>query len=204
MPFSSFVLQGLAGHQHEAELTDLLSLPGMMTFLAGVAYVKHSGVSVLANSLSNAGSRASFFVGIRNDITSYQGIRSLLECGVNVWAVDTATRRRVYHPKLYLSQSAKSALAVVGSANLTAGGLGMNIETSARLSFDLARNQDQKAVSAVTQVFDDLPKKHPHHVFASRTNRMQSDSWSRGVSWMSGSRSPTILQVRRSWNGKMD
>ena len=128
MASSTFVLQGLADHQHDAQLIELLSLPDVTAFLAGVAYVKQSGVAAVTEEIGAVADKASFFVGIRNDITSYQGVRALIECGAKVWAVDTATRRRVYHPKLYLSQSAKRALAVIGSANLTAGGLGVNIE----------------------------------------------------------------------------
>ncbi len=162
---SSFVFQGIADHQHDTQLIELLSLSDVTDFLAGVAFVKQSGVRRIADALGRVGNKAAFFVGIRNEITSYQGITSLLNTGANVWAVDTATHRRVYHPKLYLSLSAEMALAVVGSANLTAGGLGLNVEASARLSFDLSNKADLKTVTDVKRTFDDLPTQFPKHVF---------------------------------------
>lgn len=165
MSSSSFVLQGIAAQQHDDQINELLSMSDLSSFLAGVAFVKHSGVRRIGQALGRVGDRASFFVGIRNDITSYQGIAALLEAGAQVWVVDTATRRRIYHPKLYLGRSAKTAKAVIGSANLTAGGLGLNVEASVRLDFDLRRTEDSKVVTGLERTFDDLPGLHPKHVF---------------------------------------
>lgn len=165
MPSATFLFQGITEQHHEACLNTLLRLPEISGFLAGVAFVKSSGVGRIANRLSQVAGKASFFVGIRNDITSYQGIATLLQTGVKVWAVDTATRRKIYHPKLYLAKSPAAACAVVGSANLTAGGLGLNVEASARLSFDLSLPDDACAVRSVENTFAALPRQHPGHVF---------------------------------------
>lgn len=133
--------------------------------LAGIAYVKESGVRTIAGSLAGMAQRAEVFVGIRNDITSYQGLVALLRCGSQVWAVDTATKHRVYHPKLYLTWAAKEAHALIGSANLTAGGLRGNIEASARLRFNLRRKEDRAVVESIRTAFETLSLKHPQHVF---------------------------------------
>lgn len=165
MSSTKFLFQGLADHPHDAHLIDLLSLANITDFLAGVAFVKQSGVQRISSELKAVGGRAAFFVGIRNEITSYQGVLALLSAGASVWAVDTASRRRVYHPKIYLSSSASKALAVIGSANLTAGGLGFNVEASAKLIFDLTKPEDLQTVISVKQLFDALPTQHPRHVF---------------------------------------
>lgn len=48
--------------------------------------------------------------------------------------VVTAFRGGTYHPKIYAFRSGKKAAAIVGSANLTRGGLGRNREASALIS----------------------------------------------------------------------
>ena len=52
--------------------------------------------------------------------------------------VDTGSRQRIFHPKLYYARSAARARLLLGSANLTVGGLRMNIEASVLQEFDSA------------------------------------------------------------------
>jgi HKD family nuclease len=52
----------------------------------------------------------------------------LHKIGVNVYTVDTGSRAVIFHPKLYLVRGEKVARLVIGSANLTLGGLNNNVE----------------------------------------------------------------------------
>ena len=47
---------------------------------------------------------ATFFVGIRNDITSIQAVKALLEHVCEYLQVDTASRSRIFHPKLFSAE----------------------------------------------------------------------------------------------------
>ncbi len=140
-------------------------MEGIQRFTAGVAFATEDGVSELASELSAVAKKATLWVGIRNDVTTLQGILALLKTGVNVKVVDTARRRRIFHPKVFLARGSSSALLIIGSANLTFGGLLSNIEASALLSLDLASRDDKAFVEAVASTLESLEKHHPKHVF---------------------------------------
>lgn len=61
------------------------------------------------------------------------------ECEAHVF--HNAAPRSIFHPKLYLFQSPNSATIIVGSNNLTDGGLYTNHELANRLDFDLPDDQ---------------------------------------------------------------
>jgi hypothetical protein len=82
MSMPSFVFQGLSAHSHDQSLAELLEMANLTDFLAGVAFVRESGVEYIATRLSALGDRASFFVGIRNDITSLQGVSAEVDPGI--------------------------------------------------------------------------------------------------------------------------
>lgn len=105
-----------------------------------VAWVRASGMAHLTPSLSaflQAGHRVRVVVGVDLDNTSKEGLESLLAlqtCG----AIDTVVYHNeagtVFHPKLYLFQSATTAKLVVGSNNLTEAGLYQNVEAGLELN----------------------------------------------------------------------
>ena len=104
------------------------------------------------------------FAGIRNDATSYQGLARLLGVGGDLYAVDTGTRRLLFHPKLFLVRGKERASLVVGSANLTSGGLNNNIEAGMLLEFDLKDGADKTIIDEIETRLVALPKDHPKNV----------------------------------------
>jgi len=113
-----------------------------------------------------------FFVGIRNDITSVQGIKRLLRLGSQVHAVDTGSRSPIFHPKLYLAvQTGQQGGLIIGSANLTHGGLHNNIEASTLITLDLHDAEDRRFAEQTIQAFDVLPRTFPRHVFRINNDR---------------------------------
>jgi HKD family nuclease len=118
-----FILQGFTTSTHRDALRDLFGISDIRTILLNVAYVKESGVEEIENELKAHASRATVLAGIRNDITSYQGLTRLHRIrGLTLYAVDTGSRHVVFHPKLYLVRGKTAAKVIVGSANLTLGG----------------------------------------------------------------------------------
>ena len=138
---------------------------GVKRFVGSVAFVTESGVSAVAKELKSVAKASTFFVGIRNDITSVQALRRLLQIGVRVFAVDTASRIKIFHPKVFLVKGEKDALAIIGSANMTFNGLHNNIEASAFLTLDLKDTQDKSFIESSLKLLDQMPIRFPDHVF---------------------------------------
>ncbi|MDE0678806.1 MAG: phospholipase D family protein [Gammaproteobacteria bacterium] len=151
----------------------------MDRMICSVAFLNKAGVSLLGDELTALGSRIDFFVGIRNDITSRQGIQALMDAGVNVHYVDTGARHVIFHPKLYCAFSSNQARIVIGSANLTPGGLNNNIEASAALDLDLTNTADRALSDSVREGFDNLTSEYPDHVVhlqsAAQLDRLQEE-----------------------------
>ena len=164
MPAASFLLQGFEADTHRKALTWVLACPRLETAILGVAYVRRSGVSLVDAELRAVANKAHVFVGIRNDVTSTQGIESLLALGVRVLAVDTGSASVLFHPKVYFARGVDEARLVVGSPNLTAGGLNGNVEASLRLTLALPTPEDRAVAAGVENAFMALPQSHPDHV----------------------------------------
>jgi HKD family nuclease len=160
------LLQAVTNKNHASVIKKVLRLDKAEKVLCSVAFVHEAGVNVLKDELKAHGKTAKFFVGIRNDITSYQGLLRLLDLGVTVFAVDTGSRNTIFHPKLFLATAANKAKVIIGSANLTWGGLYNNIEAGVALSLDLTKAENKKFIDSTVAVLEGLPVSHPQHVFA--------------------------------------
>jgi HKD family nuclease len=160
-----FLLQPTQDRTHAAEVRMALGIENPTLVLISVAFVRQAGVAAISSALQAVAAKTRCFIGIRNDITSIQAVEGLLATGVQVFAVDTASRHKLYHPKLYLAQSAVAARAVIGSANLTFNGLHNNVEASSVISLKLADHDDASFVADTVAAFDNLISKHPQHVF---------------------------------------
>jgi len=82
-----------------------------------------------------------------------------------LYAVDTGSRNTIFHPKLYFAANNEEAGVIIGSANLTFGGLHNNIEASSFMRLCLSNPTDKKFVDDATLAFADMLKEHPRHVF---------------------------------------
>lgn len=160
-----FLLQAVTARFHADELKILLSKEGCKRVLGSVAFVLQDGVSAIAPQLKSVSKVATFFVGIRNDITSVQAVKALLGLGVRVYAVDTGTRSVIFHPKLFLSEGKTTARLVIGSANMTFSGLHNNIEAGAILDLDLKNKDDKQFLETTIKTLESLPAQFPDHVF---------------------------------------
>ena len=137
--------------------------------IISVAYLNLGGIELVADDLTALAERVSVFAGIRNGITSKQGLNRLLTAGVKLFVVDTGARGVIYHPKLYLGRSATKASLLVGSANLTMGGLNNNIEAGVEITLDLTCPVDQDLQQTTEAQFDELPDTYPQNVIAVAT-----------------------------------
>ncbi len=120
-------------------------------FTASVAYAKFSGISRIYEALQTFrqnGGRSSVAVGIGQRGTSRQGLQLLRQLVDQVYVYhDTSTSPdRTFHPKTYIfEETNQRAVAIIGSGNLTAGGLFTNYEAHLRIELNLtpAANEDR-------------------------------------------------------------
>ena len=165
----NFVLQGIAENEnHEASIIELLS-PEFAHYLLCLAFVRRSGVERIIHQLP--AQKTKLFVGVRNGVTSVQGIFSLLRGGIMPFAVDTASSQTIFHPKIYAAYNEKHAQVIIGSANLTFGGLNRNVEASAHIRLCREEQSDEAFLNKLISGISSLTEKYPKHVFQIATGR---------------------------------
>lgn len=163
-----FLLQGFTARTHARSVNNVLTLDKIEVAIVSVAFANARGVSLIRQALASVGARASVFAGIRNEITTKQGLAALLELGVRLFAVDTGGRSPLYHPKLYFARNKDAARLLIGSANLTTGGLNNNIEASLYVDLDLSIPDDAALAKSIEDEFTKLPADYPQHVLRLR------------------------------------
>ena len=129
-------------------LTDGLLDPKWTQFAAAAAFVKRSGTKHIRDQLKafvDRGGKAVVTAGVDAGGTSLEGLSDL------VAAVGDAGRicafrnanSSTFHPKIFIFSNADSAEAVVGSGNLTEGGLFTNYEANLRIYLDFADSEHE-------------------------------------------------------------
>jgi len=106
-----------------------------------VAFVKASGIIRIEPDLERfvrRGGTAEFICGVDEGVTSFQGLSIILDCGAVLRIYRHPAWQHSFHPKIYLFTSSRNSefSGVVGSANLTAGGLYTNAELSLMVEGD--------------------------------------------------------------------
>lgn len=162
---SKFILQGVTTDSHLDEVRDVFQLADIERVIISVAFLNERGFVLLSEYMKPIADKATIFAGIRNGITSGQGLLACIECGCTTFAVDTGSRSTIFHPKIYMARSATEARIVIGSANLTVGGLNNNIESGLKIVADMAMENDAKLVDDLTNKIDAIPGDFPQHVF---------------------------------------
>ena len=164
MAQKQFLFQGFTPQTHVEAVRELLDLPNIQKVLISVAFVNRNGVALIEQKLRATSAVTTVFAGIRNDITSSQGLKLLLETGLTLQTVDTGARGTLFHPKIYLARNAHHARLIIGSANLTLGGMNNNIEAGLVLHCDLADGADKALVNSIENQFDAILTTFPDHI----------------------------------------
>jgi HKD family nuclease len=109
-----------------------------------VAFAKMSGFRLVEGSLKDCvdrGGHAEFLFGLDFRTTEPAVLRSIVDWRAQCDRVSlfcfsdpTSDRQRSYHPKIYVMQRSATVTMVVGSSNLTAGGLARNAEANVVLT----------------------------------------------------------------------
>lgn len=161
---TKLIIQGLDKSNHLDEISSIFELDDFTKGIVSVAFIRSAGVHNVKTVFSKNAGRITVYAGVRNGITSAQAIRALLDIGVTVYLVDTGSVHRVFHPKLYFSRSKKKSKLLVGSANLTAGGLSANVEASIVVEQDHNVQAELELSNSIEEIFASMVKNHPANV----------------------------------------
>ncbi len=137
--------------EDEKNLADFMAHVSDGTFSdvqIAVAWAKRSGLGRAREHLEafrSAGGKLSMIVGVSEGGATREGLELALELATEVYVFHDP--RRTFHPKVYLATGDDRQSLLVGSSNLTAGGLGWNYEASLWLDW-----QDANPNETVVQV----------------------------------------------------
>lgn len=113
-------------------LIQMLESGSFHTLNVVVAFAKNSGVLRIKNALENfrkGGGKVNIHVGVDLGGTSYEALTALL-LHADTLNVVHAEKGQTFHPKIYQFLGHEKSFIVVGSHNLTGGGLWTNFESS--------------------------------------------------------------------------
>lgn len=138
----------LHGIAHETELTALR---------ASVAWAKRSGLLRMEPAITAIRQRGSaqLIVGISEGGATKQGLRLAMNLADEVFVFHDPAGR-TFHPKVYFAAGANRAALLVGSQNLTAGGLYFNYEAAITCRLDLSMEEDRRLAVTVNAFLDRL------------------------------------------------
>lgn len=131
-------------------LIKLLDSPDYHTLNMAVAFAKNSGVLRIKDSLEKfreRGGRVNVYVGVDLGVTSYEALSALLLCTDSLNVVHSE-KSQTFHTKIYQFLGKEKGLIVVGSHNLTGGGLWTNFESSVLIPLDSSSTNDIEILKA--------------------------------------------------------
>ncbi|MBC2318505.1 hypothetical protein HCC18_16795 [Listeria booriae] len=165
MAKAKIITQGLNKEQNHLNLLRTLLKDGSLNkFIFSTAYLREAAVEMLSAELGSVAEKIDFFVGIRNGVTSYQGLSKLLTLGINLYVIDTGVTSSIFHSKSFTARSDTLAVSVVGSANFTSAGLMRNVETSVILELDLTEPSDVLYMESLESDFHKLATNYGENV----------------------------------------
>jgi len=140
------------------QLIELLDSQNYHTLNIVVAFAKSSGVLRIKGSLENfrkRGGVVNAYVGIDLGVTSYEALTALLLCTDSLNVVHSE-KGQTFHTKIYQFLGKEKGIIIVGSHNLTGGGLWTNFESSAQISLDMSNSEDIEMLRAQEDYFNSL------------------------------------------------
>lgn len=115
-----------------------------MSFWLLAAWAQESGLNQLRPIISGVrqrGGRAEAVLGVDQGIATYEGLRLALEVFDDVYLFHDGDR--TFHPKLYAIENDTQSRIVIGSGNVTEGGLYRNFEASTAVDLDRSDPLDE-------------------------------------------------------------
>lgn len=136
-------------------------------FRAAIAFVKFSGVRHISSELGAFAQSHAVRIAVGVDLkgSSREGLQELLSTlkgRGEVWVYHNENGS-TFHPKVFLLKNRQRALVVIGSSNLTEGGLFTNYEAGIELQLDLSDVADSSFLREVENALDAWMDPAPGH-----------------------------------------
>lgn len=145
-------------HQIGTRLREALADDTMTRFWLATAWAKRSGLSRLWAAVSafrDRGGDIEAIVGIDEGGATKEGLEACLQLFDRTWILKDKSGR-TFHPKLYVVENDVRARVIVGSGNLTRGGLFTNFEAAVLLDAFADVEADWQLRDAVRDYYDRL------------------------------------------------
>lgn len=141
-----------------AFLQRVLANPGASTLTIVVAWARYRGLARVSEALRafrERGGRVTSIVGIDEGGATRPGLFGVLELVDDAFVFHDPIAA-TFHPKIYLAEGDEQAHLLVGSSNLTPGGLFVNYEASVELVFGLPAENEEAALVGARDYIDRL------------------------------------------------
>jgi HKD family nuclease len=140
--------------------THLTRTPPYARFMFAVAWARLSGINQIDQELAQFPGEKIGIVGLEFARTSYEALAVLRQVLDELWILHTASHQ-TFHPKGYVflphpDHTQQHAVRIIGSSNLTFGGLDYNYELSAYQTFDPTTEEGQHEIAHTVAYFDRL------------------------------------------------
>lgn len=122
-------------------------------FLGAVAWAKSSGLRRIRRALRRfraSGGKSVLIVGVDEGGATVEGLKDAMAL-VDQVTVFHDTGGRTFHPKVFIVEGIAKAYVLVGSSNLTAGGLFSNYEMSMEIRLNKSKPGDCKLLAELKQ-----------------------------------------------------
>lgn len=117
-------------------IIEILEKDCYSSFKILTAFVSYGGISGLSDVINKSSIyEKKAIIGIDNKITSVEALDEMLRIGFTCKVAHNSSSF-IYHPKLYLFENVQSYSVIIGSGNLTTGGLVYNDECFVRITGD--------------------------------------------------------------------
>ena len=139
-------------------LIELLDSTDFHTLNVAVAFAKNSGVLRIKDSLERfreRGGIVNVYVGVDLGGTSYEALTALLLLSDSLNVVHSETGQ-TFHVKIYQFLGKDKGLIVVGSHNLTGGGLWTNFESSLHIPADVSSVNEKRIFEGMDDYLAEL------------------------------------------------
>jgi len=155
---------------------DILDLEGIQTIKFMMAFVNLDGLNLFKDSLEkfydNEGT-IEFIIGLDNGITTYEALKYLRTRFpiAGLYMFQDQSPRIIFHPKIIIAEGKEVTICLIGSANITHGGLYSNFETAIVLEVD---NQD-KNLTSLLEIWETF--KNPRSPLTPAHLKELTDNW---------------------------
>lgn len=139
-------------------LIELLDMPDYHTLNIAVAFAKNSGILRIKDVLERfrkRGGKVNAYVGVDLGGTSYEALTALL-LHTDSLNVVHSEKGQTFHAKIYQFVGKDKGLVVVGSHNLTGGGLWTNFESSILIPVGGPSANEEKLLSGLKDYLEEL------------------------------------------------